>query len=98
VTVTVAAAGASIFVRVRDGGPGICDDDRARIFERLYRGADRGEIAGSGLGLAIAEKAAARLGGTIVLEDGRAGMTTLALTVPALVGLSARVGEPADRA
>jgi signal transduction histidine kinase len=87
VAVSVAASGASIFVRVRDGGPGICDDDRARIFERFYRGADRGEIAGSGLGLAIAEKAAERLGGTIVLEDGRAGMTTFALTVPALVGL-----------
>jgi len=97
VTVTVATAGASIVVRVRDGGPGICDDDRARIFERFYRGADRGEIAGSGLGLAIAEKAAERLGGTIVLEDGRAGMTTFALTVPALVGLSARIGQPADR-
>jgi signal transduction histidine kinase len=87
VAVSVAASGASILVRVRDGGPGICDDDRARIFERFYRGADRGEIAGSGLGLAIAEKAAERLGGTIVLEDGRAGMTTFALTVPALVGL-----------
>jgi len=97
VAVTVAAAGASIFVRVRDGGPGIGDDDRERIFERFYRGADRGAIAGSGLGLAIAEKAAERLGGTIVLEDGRAGMTTFALTVPALAGLSARVGEPADR-
>jgi two-component system OmpR family sensor kinase len=96
VTVTVAAADASIHVRVRDGGPGIRDEDRARIFERFYRGADRGEIAGSGLGLAIAEKAAARLGGTIVLEDGRAGMTTFALTVPALVGLSARIVEPAD--
>ncbi len=98
VAVTAAAAGASIRVRVRDGGPGIPDDDRARIFERFYRGADRGEITGSGLGLAIAEKAAARLGGTIVLEDGRPGMTTFALTVPALAGLSSRAREPADRA
>lgn len=97
VTVTVAAAGASIFVRVRDGGPGISDDERARVFERFYRGADRGEITGSGLGLAIAEKAAARLGGTIVLEDGRAGSTTFALTIPTLTGLSTRIGEPADR-
>jgi two-component system sensor histidine kinase KdpD len=97
VAVAVAAAGASIVVRVRDGGPGISDDERARIFERFYRGADRGEIAGSGLGLAIAQKAAARLGGTIVLEDGRAGMTTFALTVPALVGLSARTGDPAGK-
>jgi signal transduction histidine kinase len=97
VAVTVTTAGASILVRVRDGGPGIGDDDRARIFERFYRGAGRGEIAGSGLGLAIAAKAATRLGGTIILEDGRPGMTTFTLTVPALAGLSARIGEPADR-
>jgi signal transduction histidine kinase len=96
VAVSIVAAGATIVVRVRDGGPGICDDDRARIFERFYRGADRGEIAGSGLGLAIAEMAAARLGGAIALEDGRAGMTTFALTVPALVGLSTRVVDPVD--
>jgi signal transduction histidine kinase len=79
---------------VRDGGPGISDGDRERIFERFYRGADRGAIAGSGLGLAIAEKAAERLGATIALEDGRPGMTTFALTVPALAGLSARLAEP----
>ena len=97
VAVTVAAAGASIVVRVRDGGPGISDDDRARIFERFYRGAERGEIAGSGLGLAIAEKAAARLGGTIALEDGRPGRTAFVLTVPALLGLSLRMGEPGER-
>jgi len=98
VTVTVRAAGASILVRVRDGGPGICEDDRARIFERFYRGAARGEITGSGLGLAIAQKAATRLGGTIVLEDGRPGMTTFALTIPALAGLSARTRKPAEHA
>jgi two-component system OmpR family sensor kinase len=97
VTVTVRAAGASIVVRVRDSGPGIGEGDRARIFERFYRGADRGEITGSGLGLAIAEKAATRLGGAISLEDGRAGRTTFALTVPALMGLSTRIGEPSDR-
>jgi len=93
VAVSVAAVGASIVVRVRDGGPGISDDDRARIFERFYRGADRGEIAGSGLGLAIAQKAAARLGGTIVLEDGSPGRTAFLLTVPALLGLSPPPGN-----
>jgi signal transduction histidine kinase len=98
VAVTVKRVGASIVVRVRDAGPGIGEADRTRIFERFYRGADRGEIAGSGLGLAIAEKAAARLGGTIALEDGSAGATTFALTVPGLVGLSAEAGERAGYA
>jgi two-component system OmpR family sensor kinase len=98
VAVTVRVVGSSIIVRVRDGGPGIGEGDRARIFERFYRGADRGEIAGSGLGLAIAEKAAARLGGAIVLEDGRPGTTTFTLTVPALADVGAQAREPADRA
>jgi len=97
VAVSAVAAGSTIVVRVRDGGPGICDADRARIFERFYRGADRGEIAGSGLGLAIAEMAAARLGGAIVLEDGHPGMTTFALSMPALTGLSPRIIEAAER-
>jgi signal transduction histidine kinase len=86
VAVVVAGSSSSISVRVRDGGPGISENDRARIFERFYRG-DRGDIAGSGLGLAIAVKAAERLGGRIVLEDARAGSTTFALIVPALAGI-----------
>jgi signal transduction histidine kinase len=98
VAVTVEAVGASIRIRVRDGGPGIREDDRTRIFERFYRGADRGEIAGSGLGLAIAQKAAVRLGGALFLEDPRPGMTTFALTIPALAGLSAAAREEAERA
>jgi signal transduction histidine kinase len=96
IAVTVArAAEAAIRVRVRDGGPGIADGDRARIFERFYRGTDRGEITGSGLGLAIAAKAAERLGGRIELEDARAGSTTFTLIVPALDGISPL---PAQRA
>jgi two-component system OmpR family sensor kinase/two-component system sensor histidine kinase QseC len=38
---------------VDDSGPGIPLDDRARVFDRFYRGAGR-EEGGSGLGLAIA--------------------------------------------
>jgi signal transduction histidine kinase len=87
VAVSVTAASDGIAVRVRDGGPGIRDADRSHIFERFYRGADRGATTGSGLGLAIAVKAAERLRGRIVLEDARAGSTTFALLVPALEGV-----------
>ncbi len=50
-------------LRVSDDGPGIPEAERARIFERFYRGAaDHGEITGSGLGLALAHAIAERHG------------------------------------
>jgi two-component system sensor histidine kinase QseC len=59
-------------ITVTDEGPGIPPALRARVFERFYRvpGQDQ---AGSGLGLAIAERAAARNGARIALDDGRGG-------------------------
>ena len=88
VSVRANLAGRSVVIRVCDGGPGIAEVDRGRIFERFYRGSDRGAIAGSGLGLSIAAKAAQRLGGDVWLEDYRAGSTTFTLEVPKLEGLS----------
>jgi two-component system OmpR family sensor kinase len=94
VSVRARVAGESIAIRVRDGGPGIAEVDRERIFERFYRGSDRGAIAGSGLGLSIAAKAAQRLGGDVRLEDHRAGSTTFTLEVPKLEGLSSVLESP----
>ncbi len=44
-----------IAVFVRDTGPGIPEDDRERIFERFYRGAngENSEVSGHGLGLPL---------------------------------------------
>ena len=56
---------------VADTGPGIPAADRARIFERFYRGANgRQEHAGTGLGLAIVAEMVARWGGAVRLLDG----------------------------
>lgn len=55
---------------VADDGPGIDPLDRARIFERFYRGRGLGEeTSGSGLGLALAQAIAERHGLMIRLED-----------------------------
>jgi two-component system OmpR family sensor kinase len=72
----------SVVVRVTDGGPGISDAERDRIFERFYRGVESDGTSGSGLGLAIAARAAERLGGRVVLEESRPGSTTFTLIVP----------------
>lgn len=59
------------FVRVRDDGPGIAGEDRDRVFERFYRGANgRRSGPGTGLGLAIVAELVGRWDGEIRLEEG----------------------------
>jgi len=56
---------------VSDTGPGIPPDERERIFERFYRGADgRSAGSGTGLGLAIVAELAERWGGEVEILDG----------------------------
>lgn len=57
---------------IADQGPGIAPELRGKVFERFYRIPGQ-EQPGSGLGLAIAERAAARNGARIALEDAGAG-------------------------
>ena len=79
VSVTVAQEAANVTVRVRDGGPGIADTDRPRLFERFFRGDNREGIDGSGLGLAIVARAVERCGGSVELESGDPGRTCFTL-------------------
>jgi signal transduction histidine kinase/HAMP domain-containing protein len=53
---------------IRDGGPGVLEADRARLFGRFERGesADGGE--GSGLGLYVSRELCRAMGGDLVLE------------------------------
>ena len=54
---------------VRDNGPGVAPEHRARLFERFYRG-DRSDSHGSGLGLAIVADIARRSGARAGLVPG----------------------------
>ncbi|MER7467487.1 HAMP domain-containing sensor histidine kinase [Streptomyces sp. NPDC097981] len=80
-------------IEVRDGGPGLTDDDVAVAFERgalheRYRGE---RPVGSGLGLAIAHRLATRLAGTLTaLGHGPEGGAVFTLSLPA--GLPDREG------
>ena len=59
---------------VEDSGPGIPEDQRAKVFERFYRvRADRQQsgVIGSGIGLAIVRHIAEIHGATITLGDSR---------------------------
>jgi two-component system OmpR family sensor kinase len=57
---------------VRDNGPGIAASERARVFDRFYRGQPPGDagVRGSGLGLAIVKRIADRHGARIELGPG----------------------------
>jgi signal transduction histidine kinase len=62
--VSARAAGRNLTLTVKDSGSGICREDRARIFERFYRGRNV-STSGSGLGLPIAKRIVESHGGRI---------------------------------
>jgi signal transduction histidine kinase len=71
VTVESAAEDGMAMLAVADDGPGIPSADRARIFERFYRGSNGKQSGpGTGLGLAIVTELVERWGGRVRLEDG----------------------------
>lgn len=72
-------------IYVRDTGPGIAPEVRARVFDRFVRGGapklpDR-PVVGSGLGLSIVKMIAERHGATVRLASGPEGREGLLVTV-----------------
>lgn len=49
--ISVKKDGHRVVLGVTDNGPGIAPEDRARIFERFYRGSGTSRVPGTGLGL-----------------------------------------------
>jgi two-component system sensor histidine kinase TctE len=68
-------------VTIDDNGPGIPEEQRARLFQRFERG-QSATSGGSGLGLAIAREYAARYAGTIALDNRPEGGTRASLRLP----------------
>lgn len=60
------------FLRVRDNGPGVAAEYRARLFDRFFR-PDGQQAWGAGLGLSIVRNIADHHDAEIVLADGEAG-------------------------
>jgi len=79
--VAVAIDGADVVVTVTDGGPGLSEEQRDKVFERFYRAEEsrsRQQGAGSGLGLAIVAAIVEAHGGTVAVTapaDGGAQFT-----------------------
>jgi signal transduction histidine kinase len=68
VTVSLSSADGHALVAVRDEGPGPDPDQRARLFERFWRGPGAAEQPGSGLGLSIVAAIAERHGGDLRVQ------------------------------
>lgn len=71
-------------IEVHDHGPGISDEDAARVFERFYRAdssRQRG-TGGTGLGLAIVAAIVAQHDGSVRLTETPGGGATMSIRLP----------------
>ena len=82
VRVHLTQAGRSVRARVTDEGPGIAPEEREKVFEPFYRGAEAPESAGSGLGLAIVRAIVTAHGGRIWVEETTGGGTAFVVELP----------------
>lgn len=69
--VTVSSRDFEMFslIQVSDTGPGIAEEEQARVFSRFYRGASARDREGVGLGLCLARQIAEEQGGYVKLES-----------------------------
>ena len=95
VTVRLEDLPEAVTIFVSDNGPGIPENERARIFERFYRGNDATET-GSGLGLSIARRCATVIGAELSVVPSEEG-ACFRVIVPRVVPEVARGAHDADR-
>jgi signal transduction histidine kinase len=81
-------AGHQVRLTIEDGGPGVADADRERLFTRFERGSASAPDGGSGLGLYVSRELCRAMDGQLLLESsapGRGAAFTIVLP-----------GEPGD--
>jgi signal transduction histidine kinase len=78
-------SGDGVAISVADHGPGIPDEARERVFERLVRLDASRAVPGTGLGLSLVDAVARLHGGSVRLEDNRPGVRAV-LQLPASPG------------
>jgi signal transduction histidine kinase len=83
-TVTVAAERhtSSAVVRVRDNGPGVPDEEKIRIWERLYRCDQSRTASGLGLGLSMVRAILCAHDGEAMVKDAPGGGAIFELRLP----------------
>ncbi|MDX1600440.1 MAG: ATP-binding protein [Anaerolineales bacterium] len=71
----------SVLIDILDNGPGVPESDRARIFDRFYRGNNVRE-RGAGLGLAFCQMVVEAHGGDIWVDDAPGGGAAFHVQLP----------------
>ncbi|MEV6106404.1 HAMP domain-containing sensor histidine kinase [Streptomyces sp. NPDC051940] len=98
VSVSVRAVGGTAVLRIADTGPGLREEDAARIFDRFFRAdPDRARVAGgSGLGMAIVQAVVEAHDGRVTIDtapgEGLAVTVRLPLAVRPLSAPAPRTG------
>ncbi|MEV6759778.1 HAMP domain-containing sensor histidine kinase [Streptomyces sp. NPDC051105] len=82
VEVAVAADGAMSTVVVTDTGPGLTDEELARVGDRFWRSGRHQNVKGSGLGLSITRALLAAGGGSLSYEHGEPRGLRVTVSVP----------------
>ncbi|MCP4918483.1 MAG: response regulator [Proteobacteria bacterium] len=80
VEVTVWLDGETLYLAVRDDGPGLGPLERSSIFERFAQGSEKGA---AGLGLSIVSEVAALHEGVVRVDSAEGEGTTFTLSIPA---------------
>jgi two-component system OmpR family sensor kinase len=99
VAARVTEAGGTATVEVADRGPGLAQEEAARVFERFYRGdpsRSRGS-GGTGLGLSIAAAIVGAHGGRISVSSEPGHGTTFTVLLPASAPAEERAPEREGR-
>jgi two-component system OmpR family sensor kinase len=83
VTVAVHRRGSEALLEVVDRGPGIAAEERARIFDRFFRGTTAGGTQGLGLGLSLVAEVARWHGGGVTFDEVTGGGSRFRVALPA---------------
>jgi PAS domain S-box-containing protein len=101
ITVKIKASRAGVEISVTDSGIGIPNEEKQRIFEKLFRAsnAKRYRAPGSGLGLYLSRQLAVSLGGSIEFSSELGQGTTFTVWLPKSIGpqrTSLKSAEPEE--
>ena len=76
----VSTDGDNVFIRIRDYGPGIPEDELERVKMKFYKGSSKER--GSGIGLAVCDEIIKYHGGELTLSNAQGGGTMVTIRIP----------------